>query len=165
MTAKQLSYRTGLSLSHCMNIVWELWVYEVVTCLTPAARNSRLYWLTDRGKSCQRQVLTRHGQHVSEEELPALDWNVYRSLCFSQRAAVIKALARPMQPSQIAKQAKFQNPALRMSANNTRDVIKVLLTKEVVTSTQVKGKAHRQYALTELGKACHLLLWKAETRP
>ena len=52
-------------------------------------------------------------------------------VCFSHRAAVIQALDRAMQPAAIKRKAKSQNPDLKMSANNVRDVIKLFLQRGI----------------------------------
>ena len=47
LTANQLARRTQLSRAVCSQVQAELVIYDLVTCLNPLARRSRLYWLTE----------------------------------------------------------------------------------------------------------------------
>ena len=51
-----------------------------------------------------------------------------------------------------------------MSANNVRDVIRVLLDQGIVGRVQTKGKWYVKYALTAEGKNIRILLIRASQR-
>ncbi|MFC1780851.1 hypothetical protein ACFLZ8_01125 [Planctomycetota bacterium] len=92
------------------------------------------------------------------KDLPDIDWELYGWVCFSHRAAIIKALTESMQPAKIKHRAKQQNPKIKMSANNVRDIIKLFLEKEIVEPVKVGKRAHLRYELTELGRNIQGLL-------
>jgi hypothetical protein len=132
---------------------------KLVSCLNPESNRSRVYWLTAHGTACRRTLFGRE-----ETPLPALDWRLYGWACFSHRSAIIKALDQPLQPAAIKRRARHQNPALRMSANNVRDVIRLFLQHGIVTKTEPPGAAHPRYELTATGKELQRLLFTAETQ-
>jgi len=159
MTAKQLSYRTGLSLDTCSYILWELSVYELVKCLNPRARRSRLYWCSEFGKRCQEWLFQAKSLTSPKYDFPTVDWDLYGSVCFSHREAVIKTLGQcPLQPADIKRKAKAQFPNLRMSANNVRDVIRYFEASGIVRKVWERRKAHPTYELTEEGDKMRELL-------
>lgn len=158
LTATQLSHRTGLSIDACGHVLWELSVYELVRCLNEPARSSRIYWLTDIGTACQVKLRKLMGLPRVALDFPIVDWHLYGWVCFRHRAAVIKALQGAMQPAAIKRRARVQNPGLRMSANNTRDVVRLLLFKGIVEPVYIRKKAHPRYQLTEVGKKLQTLL-------
>ncbi len=162
MTATQLSQQTGLNRDCCSYVLAELAGHDLVYCINYEARRSRLYWLTGLGKRCQD--LLRAQQHVSNvrNELANVDYHLFGWVCFSHRAAVLKCLVEPMQPSRIKRVARRQNPHLKMSANNVRDVIRLFEDKGIVRSLPGKRRAHPRYELTTLGDALRTLLLRAE---
>lgn len=162
MTAKQLARKTDLDLDFCSYTLGELAKHQLVSCLNPNANRSRLYWLTSLGKACQQRG--RGNLHLPPliYDMPVVDWDLYGWICFNHRKAVIKALKEPMQPATIKRRAKFDDPDLRMSANNVRDVIRLFLQKKIVRPVQVKKKAHLRYELTEEGNMLRQLLMNAD---
>ena len=158
MTALQLSKHTGLSLDCCSYVLDEMSFHKLVKCMNKWSRRSRLYWLTNLGKECQRQLLKDDGKPKIACDFPKVDWEVYGWVCYTHRAAVIRALTEALQPAAIKRRARLQNPDLRMSANNVRDVIKLLLQKDIVEPVEVRKKVHLRYQLTELGRDLQNLL-------
>lgn len=163
MTGNQLASLTSMPLDACSYILYELEVYGLVKCLNSIARRSRVYWLTKGGKSCQKVLRLQLGLPQLKHDFPVVDWNLYGWVCFSHRNAVLETLVKPMQPSEIKRKALFQNPTLRMSANNVRDVIRLFKEKGLVETVRIKGKAHPRYQLTNLGKKLQLLLLGVDT--
>ena len=129
--------------------------------MNPHASSSRLYALTRAGQLFQATLV---GDRLppKQYDLPGVDWESYGAVCFSHRSAVIKALTRPMSPAAIKRRALSQNAHLKMSANNVRDVLKVLLHQGVVWQVRVRKKAHPLYELTDKGKRYRDLLLQAE---
>ena len=164
MTAKQLANQTGIDLDSCSYVLWELGIYGLVACRSQKARRSRVYWLTELGAACQRKLRAAQGLPSLEHEFPKVDWNLYSWVCYSHRAAVIKALVGPLQPATIKRRAKAQDPTLRMSANNVRDVIRLFLAKEIVRAVKVTGRFHLHYELTRTGQRLRTLLLNADSR-
>ena len=76
--------------------------------------------------------------------------------------AIIKAMKEPLQPATIKRRARSLDPNLRMSANNVRDVIRLLLDRGIVRRVEIKKKRHPRYELTELGRVIQELLLRAE---
>ena len=53
LTAKQISKKTRINLDTCSYILGRFVSKGLSVCLNPEARSSRLYWLTDLGRSCR----------------------------------------------------------------------------------------------------------------
>lgn len=165
MTAKQLSQQTGMSLDDCCYVLWELSLYLLVTCLNPQAFRSRLYWLTKSGSACQSRLRREGGLEKKAHDLPIVDWPLYGWVCFSHRSAILKALREPMQPARIKRVARSQDPDLRLSANNVRDVLKLMLKRRIVKRVPGRRKrSHPLYARTETGEKLLKLLLRAEQK-
>ncbi len=163
MTASQIAYRMSIDRDSCSSILSGLLNQGIVQCLTPKTRRSRLYWLTDLGAACLKQLHKSIGTPTKASEFPDVDWELYSWVCFSHRATIVKTLIRPLQPSQIKRQARFNDPTLRMSANNVRDVIRLFLVKEIVRAVDTPGFAHPRYELTTIGERLQLLLFRARS--
>ncbi len=165
LTGKQMAKRTGIPMDTCSYVVAKFVAKGLLTCLNPEAQNSRLYWLTDLGlryqkKLCQNQNLPlTQGTH----DLPEIDWSLYGWTCYNHRAAVIRNLTEPMQPSEIKRTLRIHKPNVKISANNIRDVVKLLLEKQIVQKVHARKKAHPQYELTEPGKQFRQLLMQSGT--
>ena len=163
MAAKQLAKNTGLTRDECSHALATLATRALVVCLNADARRNRLYWLTGLGAACQRRLHTESGCPTERSDLPRVDWHLYGSVCHSHRGAVIRALTEPLPPATIKRRARSHNPAIRMSANNVRDVIRVFLKRGIVRPLREMGKAHPRYELTELGSQFRRLLVDAES--
>ena len=163
-TPKQLAMQHSLSLDSCCSLLWELGVYGLLTCLNPPARRSRVYWLTPLGVSCQRTLRLQQGLPPRKQDFPEVDWDLYGWVCFTHRSAIIRAMhggntgGGGMQPSAIRRRACQQNASLRMSANNTRDVMRLFLAKGIVCPVRIRKKKYLRYELTETGKQLQALL-------
>jgi predicted transcriptional regulator len=158
MTAKQIALKTKMSLDSCSYALWELEVYGLVHCLNKSARRSRVFGLTQKGQKCHAEY--RKGQNLKTPmpDYPEMDWNLYGWVCYSHRSAVLKAMSGTMQPVEIKRKAQYQNPKIRMSTNNVRDVIWLFLKKGIVRKVQIRKKAHSGYELTEVGKNLQKLI-------
>lgn len=164
LTANQLATRTGLSFDTCRDVVRKLSARGVLRCLNPTARRSRLYWLTPRGEQSLRQLHREKGVPLAAFALPDVDWELYGWICYSHRAAVLRAITEPLQPATIKRRARSSNPRLRMSANNVRDIIKLFLEKGIVRPVCVRKKAHLRYEVTEAGSVLRDVLWRSSSR-
>ena len=162
MTANQLARRTNLSRAVCSQVQVELVIHDLVTCLNPLARRSRLYWLTDLGKQVQSRNCSDRIPSSTQQFVSSVDWALYGQMCFTHRAAVVRALNEPLQPAAIKRRARARQPQLRISANNVRDIIRLLAAWGVVHPVHVRRKAHPRYELTDTGKAIKQLLDRAE---
>ena len=164
MTVKQVAKQLEIELDTCSYLLKEMFAQSLVRCLNEEARRSRVYWLTELGKRCRRTLREQEGLPHLGHDFPRMNWSVYGWVCFSHRSAIIKALDRPLQPAAIKRRARFQNPQIKMSANNVRDVIRLLIERKIVTPIIIGGKTHPRYQLTELGQKLQVLLLGAETR-
>ena len=162
LTARQLSRRTGMSLDACSRVLNELSVYDLVRCMNPDARQSRVYWLTAQGEKTLIKLQTKLGYPHIKLEIPSIDWDLFGWVCYRHRRAVLLAITEPIQPSAIKRKARSRNLQLSMSANNVRDVIRLFKEKGVVRPVQVGRKAHLRYELTNLGRKLRELLIQAE---
>ena len=165
LTAKQISKKTRINLDTCSYVLGRFVSKGLSVCLNPDARNSRLYWLTDLGRSCQqrlRQELNLPEQAEKAYDLPSVNWELYGWVCFNHRSTVIKTISEPMQPSEIKRFLRIHHPRMKISANNIRDVIKLLLARKIVRPVRVKNRAHLRYELTELGHQIRQLLLNAQ---
>jgi predicted transcriptional regulator len=149
LTATQLVKRCGYSADACMVILRGLAKNGVVNCLNADALQNRLYWLTEYGKLLQARLNREVGKETPSHDVPEIDWSQYAFVCFEHRAAIIKALEEPLQPATIKKRARSRDPELRMSSNNTRDAIRLLLHRGIVRQVRVRKRAHPRYELTD----------------
>ena len=163
VTADQLSRRKGVSLDSASSALRELSKVGLLYCLNPASRTSRLYWLTALGQKCQRNLLQEDGQLKPDHDLPEVDWKLYGWTCYRHRSAILKVLKLPLQPATIKRVAFRQDPDLRMSANNVRDIIRLFEKKGIVSRIAVRKKKHPRYALTALGEKLRTLHLSADS--
>lgn len=161
LTAKQIAGKAGIPEDTCSYLMAKFTKNGMTTCLNPAAGNSRLYWLTELGKKYQKDICRQLNLSYTEYDLPNTDWELYGWICFNHRSAIIKTLTEPMQPSKIKQILRIQKPNIKISANNIRDVIRLLLAKKIVQPIKIKKKAHPRYDLTDVGKTFRQLLLNA----
>ncbi len=156
MTATQLSRRAGLNHDACRRILGELAGHGILSCLNPDARRSRVYWFTQLGLAS----IKRLANHSLSEDIDysTIHWNLYGWVCYRHRAAVLKTMTEPMQPATIKRKARSRDPTLRMSANNTRDIMRLFRERGIVQPVYLRKKAHARYELTETGKTLQRLL-------
>ncbi len=164
ITATQLSVKTERTVDACNYALTRLAELGFLRCLNPKASRSRLFWLTHLGNECQTAVLKQRQLHGMQHDVPAVDWKLYGTVCYSHRAAVIKTLDKPMQPADIKRKARFEHPEIRMSANNVRDVIRFLKTHGVVQPVHERKRGHPLYELTRQGRHFRRLLIRAEIK-
>ena len=162
LTAKQIARKTGLPFDSCRDAVCELAGVGLLRCLNPEANKSRLYWMTRPGMACQRRVRAADGLAPYRYDFPSVNWSLYGWVCFRHRSAIIKALRQPLQPSAIKRKARSQDPTLRMSANNVRDVIREFVKRGIVKPLKVGGEFYVRYTLTKRGKELQELLRRAQ---
>jgi len=162
LTAKQLARKTGIPMDTCSYMIGKFTAKGLVTCLNPRARNSRLYWTTGLGRKCQKQLHQNFGLPEKEYDLPSVNWDIYGWVCYSHRAAVICVLSEPMQPSEIKRTLRIHRPNIKISANNIRDVVRLLLENGIVQKVYARKKAHPRYELTDAGNQFRQLLIQSE---
>ena len=161
VTATHLSRRTALDREYCSRALCKFAMRQLVSCLNPSARRSRLYWLTRNGEQCQRALNDRRSG-INGRSLPRVDWELYGWTCYSHRTAIVKALGEPLHAAAIKRKAVSQNPKLRLSFNNCRDALYLLLERGVVRRTAHDDEQLARYELSDAGKACRDLLLRAE---
>jgi DNA-binding HxlR family transcriptional regulator len=159
LTATHVARRTSISRDSCLHHLWSLTQRKILRCLNPDTRFNRLYTLTDLGKTCRRRVNGfSRGDPLTYHE-PEIPWDTYSSVCYRHRAAVLESIrGDPVQAAAIKRTASIRDPALRMSANNVRDVMKYLLGVQIVRRVVARKKVHPRYELTELGRQFQRLL-------
>lgn len=162
LTAKQLAHRTGIPFDACRDLVRKLHSAGFIVCLSPDARRSRVYWLTELGMDVLRCLDAQVGRPPRAYDIPEIDWSLFGWVCYSHRAAVLKTLAMPLQPAAIKRRARSQIPGLRMSANNVRDVVRLFVRKGIVEAVHVRKRAFPAYQATATGQALRELLLGAE---
>ena len=163
MTAKQIGRRAGIPMDTCSYVIGKFATKGMVTCLNPEARNSRLYWITELGRQYRRQLHQDLNLPEKAYDVPSVNWDLYGWVCYSHRAAIIRSITSPMQPSEVKRVLRVHRPNIRISANNIRDVIKLLLEKGLVQKVFVRKKAHPRYELTDSGNQFRQLLMQAES--
>ena len=162
LTARQIAQRTGTDVNGCSHALRDLESRDLVRCLNPSAKRSRVYGLTDLGTRCMRRL--HSGTFGQGSDHPGVDWDLYGWTCFRQRAAVLAALEHPEQASHIKRTVRLRDPAARMSANNVRDVVRLFLLRGLVCRVFTRGHVHPRYALTDAGKQIRCLLCRVEGR-
>lgn len=163
LTAKQIARKTGIPGDTCSYTIAKFADRGLFSCLNPDARNSRLYWLTESGCQQQQKLFQDLNLPYKEYDLPDVNWALYGWLCYSHRSIVIKMLNEPMQPSEIKRQIRIQKPNTKISANNIRDVVRLLMENRIVQKVYIRKKAHPRYELTELGSKLQKLLIQTES--
>lgn len=162
LTAKQWSGKTGIIVPHVGQLFQVGQKLGLLKCLNPKAQRSRLYFLTFNGLKQQKKLRASLLLPKLKHDTPDINWKLYGRCIYSQRSVVIKTIDEPMQPSQIRRYAVINNPKLKMSSNNVRDIIYWLEKQNIVTAVKVKRKAYKHYVLTEIGKNIKRLLQQAE---
>jgi len=162
LTAKQIARKTGIPMDTCSYTIAKLTARGLLACLNPEARNSRLYWITEPGRQCRKQLHQDKNLPYKEYDLPSVDWSLYGWLCYSHRATVIRFLTEPKQPSAIKRTLRIYKPNVKISANNIRDVVRLFLEKGIVQKVFVRKKTHPRYELTEMGHKLRQLLIQSE---
>ena len=163
LTAKQIGRRTGIPTDTCSYVMTKFAAKGLVICLNPKARNSRLYWITGVGRQCRRQLHQDLNLPEKAYDVLGVNWDLYGWVCYSHRAAIIRSMTSPMQPSEVKRVLRIHRSNMRISANNIRDVMKLLLEKGLVQKVFVRKKAHPRYELTDSGNQCRQLLMQAES--
>jgi len=162
LTARQIARKTGIPVDTGSHLIAQCSAKGLVTCLNPEQRNSRLYWLTSLGMAAKKQLCHDANLPCKEYDLPDINWSLYGWVCFNHRSAVIRTLSGPMQSSEIKRVLRIHQSSIKISANNIRDIIKLLISKNIVRPMKVKRKAHPRYELTELGIQLQQLLRQAQ---
>jgi hypothetical protein len=135
---------------------------KLVYCCNPYARRSRLYWLTAPGLRCIREIRSKHHLPQLLLDFPRVDWALYGWLCFTQRSAVVKILKQPLQPSVMKSRLRYDYPEVRVSANNIRDILRLLVGRGIAHKLWLRKQHHPSYELTRLGSRMQVLLLRAE---
>ncbi len=162
MTAKQLAQVTSMREDCCSYVLKELSAYQLVYCLNPGARRSRLYWLTNKCKQYQKKILKTHGLPIYDYDFPIVDWKLYGWICYSHRAAIINVLTEPLQPASIRRKIKQLFPDMKISVNNVADILRLFLKKRIIKPVSIRRKVFLRYELTELGNKLQALLCRVE---
>jgi hypothetical protein len=79
-----------------------------------------------------------------------VDWKLCAWVSGKQRSAVIKAMTKPLTPSQVCKRAKQYNE--KISLNNTSDILRSFKAKGLAVCLNEDVKIGRFYQLTAVGK-------------
>ncbi len=164
LTAMQASRRLGTDPHATSFLFWELAARGVTACVNPSATTNRLHWLTEVGLTCRDRIRSGLSLPPLPQRLPDVPWSLYAELLFRHRSAVVLALTEPMRPSHIRRRAMLRDGGLRMSANNTRDVVRFLVENKVAQPVPVDRQLHPWYELTELGARCRQLLTSSTTQ-
>jgi len=162
VTAKQLSQRTGIPVDTSSYLFAKFTIKGLLICLNPGARKSRVYWLTEFGIRCRKQLHQDSNLLYKEYNLPDINWHLYGWVNFNHRSAIIKILTTAMQPAEIKKVLRIRRPNIKISANNVRDIIKLFLARNIVRPVKIRKKAHPRYELTDLGTKLRQLLLRAD---
>ncbi len=162
LTALQIAKRSGVDIDNCGHGIQEHTREGVLHCLSPNVRQSRVYWLTRAGQRLQWSLRQDEGLGFREHDFPVVDWHLYAWVCYRHRSAVLKAIGEPMQPATIRRKACRADPKLRMSAMNTRDVMRSFRRVGIVLPVKVRRYAHPRYVLSEQGKAMQHLLKRVD---
>lgn len=146
-TPTQLSRRTGLSEDCVRSTLRRLGSSGLVTCVNPKAARLRVFALTARGYQRRKALCGRSAARTTR-----VFQRLYADVLYPHRRAVIRALSRPMQAAEIKRQAFRNDPSLRMSASNARDVLRYLLARGVVRKLRVPRSAYPRWELTDPGR-------------
>lgn len=163
LTTRQISRKTGIPADTCSYLIARSVEMGMLFCLNSRARTSRLYWLTSRGRRCRRRLCLEFRIKGEEFPGPDVDWALLGWVSFRHRSAVLRMLTEPMQPSEIRRRIRQRLSHVKISANNTRDIIRLFEKKGIVRRVYVPRKAHPRYELTDKGISLQRLLMTAES--
>ncbi len=135
---------------------------HLIECLNGAASSSRVYALSDLGRSSRSVVAAGALRSVESYFFPRLAWRDYGWCCFSHRRAIVKTLTEPLYPALIKRRARQRWPGIRMSQNNVRDVIRLMRARGIVRPVPMRKRAYPYYELTRRGALIQKLLNRAE---
>ena len=161
-TALQLSRLADFPQDRCSRALSQLAGRSLVRCVNPRDRRSRLFWLTRTGRECQAELRRDFSLPPIQHTYEQVDWHLYGWVIYRHRGAVVKSLHAPMTPREIRLRAIAQSQSLRISSNNVRDVLRLLIDHGIVNRLEGKRRSHTRFELTELGVKLHKLLWRAE---
>lgn len=162
LTPLQSARRTSINLDRSCYLFWILSDRQLVECLNPQAHKSRLYWLTTLGRRCQVRLRRQEGVPRLVHDFPDVDWALYGWICHRHRSAVVNEAHEPLQPIEIKRRARQRDETIRMSANNVRDVIRLLLERGIVERLVESRHRHPKYRLTPVGRDLRQLLLGAQ---
>lgn len=152
LTATQLATRLSINDSTCMSVIGDLTGVGLCTCLNPRATKSRLFFPTEAGSRLQTRVRRLFRLPTEKPSIPAeVDWDRYGFTCFSHRAAIVQTLSQPLAAAEIKRRIRKRDPSVRISANNIRDALKLLESRQIVMRVQVGKRRHPSFALTPVG--------------
>lgn len=157
MTVTQLARRLDRHPDSVSRSVVRLANRRILRCLNPRAQRSRVYGLTINGIS-QRRAADPEQNYAA----PKIDYALFGWLCHRHRRAVLLALDRPLQPADMKRRARLRDDRLRISSNNVRDIVPLLLARGVVRPVRVRKRVHFQYELTEVGRQLREFMIRAE---
>lgn len=163
LTATQLSRRTDIDRNRCAKILNRTLLLQLTRCLNGKARRSRVLWVTRSGKECRDWIRALLGLSEAPPLQRNVDWRLYGWLCFTHRSAVVTALDRPMRPAEIKHRARFLDSDVRISASNVRDIVRLLLPRDIVEPDRIRRRARPRYQLTAKGWQFRELLMRAES--
>jgi hypothetical protein len=163
-TASQLARTTDFSRDHCSRALCDLTQRTLTRCLNPRSRRSRLFWLTRTGHECQSSLRSSLDLSPLIHDFESVDWPLYGWALFNHREAIIKALSGLMTVQEIRRRAISQSPSLRISANNIRDILRLLETRGIVHKHASVTHSPARFELTDLGRKVYRLLWRAGVR-
>ncbi len=160
MTVRQISLKTKIREDGCSFILQELSRCDIVQCLNPRVKRSRLYWLTQKGINCQQFLFKQTHKAAPTYDFPNVDWELYGWVCFNHRSSIIKVMTEPMNPASIRRKIYRQYPTIKISANNVLDILRLFVKKAIAESVYQEKSARASYQLTELGQKLQKLLWR-----
>jgi hypothetical protein len=150
LTAHQLALRLEKSRNAISECLRQLRIFRLAVCLNPSAHQSRVYTLTDEGRA--HLALFAQEAGLSVPAIPELAWDLYGDLCFRHRRAVLVTLRGRVRPPQVKRYALGNDPMLRMSVDNCREVLYWMVANGVVRAVRPRGSAFPSYELTEVGR-------------
>ncbi|PCJ50715.1 MAG: hypothetical protein COA73_18485 [Candidatus Hydrogenedentota bacterium] len=159
MTASQLADVSGIAEAICAHVLRAMQKQDIVTCLNPTARRSRVFGLTTEGRTIRKGMLELHSQDYIA---PVIDWDLYGFLCYAHRTAVILALDGAMRPADIKRRILFTQEGVCISCNNIRDLLKELLNYGVVEREIVGKSPFYSYRLTPEGEVYQRMLLRVQ---
>lgn len=163
-TPSQLARWTELSGDACSYTLVEFRMCSLAVCVNPDAVRFRLYRLTRKGLQCRLAVIDEDAGEYRPPAFPVEFWHLYALVLYPHRSAVIRELTWPMQAAEIKRRASMNDPNVRISAGNVREVLKFLLKKGIVRRFFVRRSAYPRFELTDLGEQLREVLLEAEVR-
>ena len=136
-------------------------VFENYGCHIRNPFDSQTIATATASDDCHTQKIQQSGSFQCHTRTLIKKSRLYGWLSNTHREAIVCALQEPLRPSQIKRRLRQIRPHVRISADNIRDCLQLLLRRRIVRVVSEVGKRYLYYTLTPSGRNLQRLLRSA----